>query len=145
MKLSEIEGGFVPIVTYARTDDECSTGVLCDSIEEQQKAMRYWAKYNHCEIFEEYADESVSGLSKSPPSLIQLVEDMNAFDDWARYVVVCNFGILTGNLVVYDWYKHQTAFMGLNTISLYESCCVTPEFLNLNSMFIINKGIFKPF
>lgn len=138
-KMKNSEKPLVQVVAYARTSSEDTASSFCGSIEQQFEAIDYWAKFNNCEVIGRYKDEDISGLHKNPPGLTEMVDDIDSGRVWAFYVVVCQFNRITRNISVYNWYKYTILTIGLDTISLSESCTSIPELLDHQCRFSCEK------
>ncbi|OKY24968.1 recombinase family protein [Thalassotalea sp. PP2-459] len=126
MKKSKNTSLPIPILAYARTNSLDTTNSLCGSIEQQFEAINYWARYNDCEVVGRYQDAAVSGTHERPPGLTEMIDTLDRFELFARYIVVCSTTRITRNLVVYDWYKCMTDTIDIETISLSDSWSGVP-------------------
>jgi DNA invertase Pin-like site-specific DNA recombinase len=108
---------FIPISAYVKTNMADS---YCGSLQEQLNAIRYWAKYNNCEIISEYKEECESGLNKSPPELTQLASDLEKMKIRVKYGVVCSFSKISRNIRINIWFQDKLDLSEIQLISLSE-------------------------
>lgn len=110
-----------PIAIYARTNTSNTEGSFNGSIAEQLHAIRIFAKYNYCRIVKEYKDECLSGISKGPSNLKNMMYDVNKQNIHIKYLVVCDWARVSRNEGVLALFRRELRHSKIEIICINNS------------------------